>query len=280
MGCCQARDETNSLKRPSMAPELSKSSLYKDFNSESSYYQPAQETFDTETPFQARHADIEGLIHKQDWANLTEALYSEHTADVGAENPKILGCHCISVLCEELKKGTSGVLAYLSSIIGEILNFIRNRGDDMRENCVMLLFEYVGRASTLLIEDLLMINAFEVLVRWMNCSNRELRMTCAKICQVLYKRQKIEQDQFIALKGHFKLVQLLVWSTGSEVDLMKILCCIEDLIFVCGKTVRLDVCSQLQSAMAVEAIRDLIGAKQSLRVLSKAIFLKRVIVND
>lgn len=110
------------------------------------------------------------------------------------------------ILTEKIKEDPNLAQKIGPEAIPDLLKNIKNGRDDMRENCVLMLYELVKFTDQKVIKTLVQCDGLKNLTRWLLCSNSELRDICMFICHAIYRKNRRLQDEFIRLKGHKILV--------------------------------------------------------------------------
>ena len=111
------------------------------------------------------------------------------------------------------------------------------------------MLELVKLGNYQLLNILVNQNGLQDLTRWMLCSDESIRFLCAQICHLLYKDSKPVQNIFVAVNGHMKLVQMLLWSSKNEKELDEILRFTEDLVIDQQSKVRKKIRDLFRQAM-------------------------------
>lgn len=168
---------------------------------------------------------------------------------------------------------------HIEGILKHLLFSIMKGDDGTRENALLLLHSFVDGANELAVLTLLENDAFNVLVRLMNCSKRQIRSVSASICHSLYRRRSDAQDKFFLVNGASKLLQLIVWNSDDEEVLKELLGQLEGLILDEQGRPRRENCMQLQQLMTLDILRDLLLLQKSDAVKQQFNYLMRVFVS-
>lgn len=213
-----------------------------------------------------------------EWAELCKFTHCTVQVFIGegylwAECPKTVDGLAFMLLAQSAGEVPKG---HIEGILKHVLSSIKKGEDSTRENALLLLHSFVGGANELAVLMLLENDTFNVLVRLMNCSKRQIRTVSASICHSLYRHRSDAQDKFFLVNGASKLLQLIVWNSDEEEALKELLEQLEGLILDEKERPRRESCLQLQQLMTFDILRDLILLQKSDSVKQRLSYLMKI----
>lgn len=199
MGCCQGADRADQPRSSLLAGNPL---LLSHANTESPVWKSLEDRITEELDSNPAWSEIYSLTDS------TQEIQSSVCND-WQKSPRSLGSLSVLILTEKLRESPDLARKIGPEAIPDLLQNIKHGSDDMRENCVLMVYELVRQVGKQAIKSLVQCDGLKTLMRWLPCSNSELRDVCMSICHAIYRKNRKLQDEFIRLRGHKILVQLL-----------------------------------------------------------------------
>ena len=195
---------------------------------------------------------------KEQWDILTELCLDSQAITYATslhwgEPPTSVCSLSLMLLTKKAQEYLPAVVTHIEKNLDHILSVIRSGSDDAREYAVMLLSAYVKGPTSK--TKLLKLGGFNILCRFLMCSNNAMRTEIAATCHAVYAGSTEAQKAFVNANGGDFLVQLISRNAQDPAALVVLLKQLEDLMLGKDDQPQSGICISLNSAMAWEVLR-------------------------